>query len=136
MSKRAHITIKTFNAVKILLEGGASIKEAADFMGISEMSAKRIKASKDFDEYKSRSSGSYYIAKRKAMEKAEKEKKQEEKPAKVVEEYVILPDNKMPGGTITASYQLNRLYEQMKSLNDTMTLISNKLTAIVDELIN
>ena len=83
MSKRAHITIKTFNAVKILLEGGASIKEAADFMGISEMSAKRIKASKDFDEYKSRSSGSYYIAKRKAMEKAEKEKKQEEKPAKV-----------------------------------------------------
>ena len=40
----------------------------------------------------------------------------------------------MPGGTVSANYQMNRVCELLKEQNETLKLISNKLAFIVDEL--
>ncbi|MBO5959317.1 MAG: hypothetical protein J6Q65_04260, partial [Lentisphaeria bacterium] len=67
----------------------------------------------------------------KAKREAEKPKEQE-KPQEKPEP--ILTDLRMQGGTISANYQINRMYELLKKQTETLTLISNKLAFIVCEL--
>ena len=41
---------------------------------------------------------------------------------------------KQPGGTLSAGYQINRIVELLKAQNETLTILSNKVAFIVDEL--
>lgn len=138
MSRGPHMTIKIYSAVKVLLESGANYKEIANFMKLSSDTVSRIANSKDFDEYRHNVNAYYFMKKQKAQEKAAKakqpEKKEEPKPAEQAQP--LVQDIKLPGGTLSASYQFNRLYDVLKSMDETMKIISNKLAAIVDELID
>lgn len=138
MPQKPHITIRIYDAAKVLLETGASYKEVSDFMKISVSTVSRIANSKDYDEYRNNVNAYYFMQKKKAQEKAAKEKQPEKKAEPKLEAQAapIVQDIKLQGGTLSASYQFNRLYDVLKSMDETMKVISNKLAAIVDELID
>ena len=100
-------------------------------MGVSLATIGRIKQAANYEEYKSLTGTAMYLA-------TQKNKKQkEEKPEPITQAPAPAPvveDLKLPGGTMSASYQLNRIYELQKKQVETLILISNKLAFIVDEL--
>lgn len=127
MANYNKITESKFSVIKILLNGGASVKEAAKYMGVSDVTVYAIKNAETFVEYKN-------IAAEKAIARKreiEKNKAQKEQPKA---ETPVVTDDRQKGGTISANYQINRIYEVLKRLDETMTLVSNKLGFIVDEL--
>ncbi len=108
------ITPQMFSAIKTLLKGGATQGEAANYMGISGNTVSRIAKAETFEEY---TNIAYANGCGKGIPKGG-----------------LLTDDKQGGGTISANYQLNRIYELMKTQTETLTLISNKLAYIVEEL--
>ena len=120
----ATITGRMFDAVKLMIESGSDPREIADFMKISLMTVNRIAKSQDFAEY--RNIVAYLAINGRNSKKKEPEKKEPAEP--------IITDMKMQGGTISANYQINRIYEQLKKQTELLTLISNKLAFIVCEL--
>ena len=123
MANYNRITESKYNTVKILLRGGASIKEAAEYMSISEVTVYTIKNAETYTEYENIVAAKRY-SRKKNVEAAKPE--QPETP--------VISDDKQKGGTLSANYQINRIYEVLKHLDETMTLVSNKLGYIVDEL--
>ena len=107
------ITEQVFNAVKVMLKGGATQKEAAEYLRISYQTVNRIARSETFQEYVNM----VYADGKNRYTRTD-----------------TVTDDKQKGGTLSANYQINRIYEQLKTLNETMTIISNKLAFIVDEL--
>jgi len=124
----ATITPSVFKAVKILLKSGATQKEVAEYMSISEASVQKIKASEDYDDYK-RIVNAWW-AKKKAAE--EKKRAAEEKPAeeKEPEKGPQIIEHRQ-NVTIQATHYM---MEKMKKTNELLTLINNKLGAIIDDL--
>ena len=112
----ATITPSVFKAVKILLKSGATQKEVAEYMSISEASVQKIKASEDYDDYK-RIVNAWW-AKKKAAEE-----KEPEKGPQIIEHRQNV--------TIQATHYM---MEKMKKTNELLTLINNKLGAIIDDL--
>ena len=86
MAANTYVTLNIFNAVKILLNGGASRKEAAEYMNISKGTVDRIAVSETFEDYRQMVNAYHYKKKAEAEKKAKKEKVEkstpkEEKPA-------------------------------------------------------
>jgi hypothetical protein len=111
------LTESKYNAIKTLLKGGASQQEAAEYMQVSGNTVWWINKSEDYKDY-------IQAQEIRLLQK----KRKEAEPEKSV------TDDKQKGGTISANYQINRIYELLKTQNETMKLISNKLAFIVDEL--
>lgn len=124
MIKRTRITENIYNAVKLILRGGAKMTEAAEAMGISVNSVHRINKANSYNEYVNMAymNGS---ARYREQEKKEKEEQQETPQAETL---------KLPGGQLSSGYQLNRIYEALKEQNELLKLLSNKVAYIVDEL--
>lgn len=124
MIKRTRITENIYNAVKLILRGGAKAKVAAETMGISVNSVHRINKSESYDEYVNMAymNGS---ARYREQEKKEKEESKQTPQAETL---------KLPGGQLSSGYQLNRIYEALKEQNELLKLLSNKVAFIVDEL--
>jgi hypothetical protein len=109
------MTESHYNAIKILLENGASIDEAAKYMKCHRNTVLRINKSESFEEYTQ--IVTEINAKRNQVA-AIKAKQEEQKPQ---------------GQTVTI--QANFLMmEEMRKTNELLKLISNKLAFIVDEL--
>lgn len=111
---------KMYNHAKLLLKGGATIKKAAECLGISSWTVGMIGRTDDLEEY------------RKACnERNEKQKKvPEKKPVKNDNP----PDLKLPGGTMSSAYMMNRIIHLLEDQNKSLELISNKLAFIVEQL--
>lgn len=125
------ITPKVFDCVKTLIDSGATYEEISKFLKIGKCTIGRINKAQDFAEYKHNTSTAAWMAKRNAnLEK----KKQETKEPAGKEPEPVLTDMKMQGGTISANYQINRMYELLKKQTETLIMISNKLAFIVCEL--
>ena len=123
------VTQKLFDCVKTLIDSGATYEEISAFLKISKYTVGRINKAQDLAEYKHNTSAAAWMAKRDAnLAKKNAEKIEPEKTAPV------LTDMKMPGGTISANYQVNRMYELLKKQTETLIQISNKLAFIVCEL--
>lgn len=118
---------RMFDAVKLMIECGSEPREVADFMKISLATVNRIIKAQDFTEYRNMVA---YLAinGKKAREKKPAQPETEIKPDP------ILSDMKQQGGTISANYQINRMYDLLKKQVEMLTLISNKLAFIVCEL--
>lgn len=114
------ITQNRYNAIKILLNGGASVAEAAAYMEVSSRTVYNIKNTQDYDEY--------------CLSTEEKKLEQRARQAKQKEPEKVVTDDKQKGGTMSANYQINRIYEQLKCQNELLTAISNKLAFIVESL--
>ena len=117
------ITPKTFQAIKTLLAGGATWEECADYMGVSASTVGRISRAETFQEYVNSVAAS---AIRCNQKKAKADTTEQETTPEL--------DLKMPGGTLSGAYQINRIVELLKAQGETLNLISNKLAFIVDEL--
>lgn len=116
------VTPNFYEVCKLMLKGGASVKEVSEYMKISANVVYDIKNADSYDDYKQKIA-EYAIRRRKAQ-KPEDDKRPEAPVA----------DDKKPGGTLSSNYQINRIYELMKSQNELLTLISNKLAYIVESL--
>lgn len=128
MAKFPPITEKTFNAVKILLKGGAKAAEISDYLGISRSSIDRIKASETFEEFLEARRAAAFMAKKAAEEKLKEEKQKEEEPAGGTSEQVIRKEQSV---TIIANHYMA---EELRKQTELLTLISNKLAFIVEQL--
>ena len=121
MANYNKMTKSKYNAVKLILKGGASVKEAAQYMQITDVTVYKIRNTETWEEYQN-------IV-------AEKGIKRREKVADInANGKPIVTDDKQKGGTMSANYQINRIYEALKAQCDLLTLISNKLAYIVEEL--
>lgn len=120
MGKYIKINEKIFRAVKQLTEGGATIQECADYFMVSHATVSRIRSAQTYEEYR-------HMVQIACLEnKKRNTQKKEEKPE--------IKDEKQPGGTLSANYQMNRLYEQMKAQTELLKLISEKMAFIVEQL--
>ena len=120
-NRTSKVTESIFNAVKTLLKGGATVKECAGYMGLSAGTINVIKASETFEEYKS----NMFFRSRACHGEKKQEQKPEQKP-----EHVQTVEHKQTVVVQASHFML----EEQKKTNELLTLISNKLAFIVDEL--
>lgn len=123
MEKRQKVDERMFDHVKLLLKAGSTYKEAAEYLGLSSWTVGVIAHADSFDEY------------RNALVAMRAPKKPKE-PKIITPEVQAQPigDYKLPGGTLSANYQLNRAIQALEQMNKTLELLSNKVSFIVDEL--
>ena len=126
------VTESLFNAVKILIENGATSAECAKYMKISTATVSVIRNSETYEEYKHNMhliSGSERKRKQKqAAAIAAKAKADAQKTE--IEPQAAPAENKQTIVVQASHYML----EEQKRTNELLTLISNKLAFIIDEL--
>lgn len=120
------ITLRVFNAVKTLLAGGATNTECADYMGIAQNTVSRIKHAETYEDYKQATRVAGWMTYGKNQKKPEETNENQPEATETV--------LKQPGGQLSAAYQINRIVELLKTQNEILTLLSNKVAFIVDEL--
>jgi len=142
MAAGVKVTEKKFKAIKILLESGETYENIAESMGVSKRVVGVVRSSETFEEYRHKIylSSPTYRKKRDAALKAEQERKEREAAEKVNEEQPPAPEEKKPEPQVVEHRQVvtvqatHYMMEEMKKTNELLTLISNKLAFIVDEL--
>ena len=127
---RTSVTPKLFDAVKIMTKGGATIPEIMEYFDLSSSTISRIRASENFTEYKNIIAARAIGAKKQAIKPTEpvNEVTHVEPITKTVEPQIIEHRQSV---TIQATHYM---MEELRKLNETMTLISNKLAFIVEQL--
>jgi len=128
MAQYNKTTEKMFTAIKILLNGGATQKEAAEYMKCSTYTTWLVAKCETYDEYLQ------FIAEKAAQSRKRQMMAVHAKEAEKKQETPVITDDKQKGGTMSANYQINRMYDVLKQMSETMTIMSNKLTFVVDEL--
>lgn len=129
MANYNKITESKYKAVKLLLKSGATVKEAAEYMDISEITVYSIRNTEDYTEYLS-------IAAEKALQRKKQiaaMKAKEEPKAEPAEE----PKGVVPVQTVKQMVVVQLSHEtrmELQKTNQLLTQISNKLAFIVDEL--
>lgn len=123
-----YITESKFNAVKIMINGGATNSEIAEYLNVSTSTVVRIKQVQTWEEYQNLRKGNAFIAKKKADEKKklEEQKKAEEQP----KENVQVIEHRQSITVQATEYMMRELKQQ----NEYLRIISNKLCAIIDDL--
>lgn len=130
MANWNNMTESKFKAVKILLKGGASIKEAAEYMQLSTNTVYLVNSSDDWEEYQT--IRAERDSRRKMAIKA-KEKKQEE-PEPEVKPETKPEEQKVMNPTVIKVEATHYMMEELKKTNELLTAISAKLAAIVTDL--
>ena len=146
MAKYNKMTETKYNAIKLILEGGASYAEAAKYMQVSEATVGRVKSSESFEEYNAMMAAQTLAWKKqraaiKAKEKAAAEKaakaaeKPQETPAAVPQVAPQITPAVPQEVKHTVQVQATRfMEEQMKKQTELLTIICNKLGVIIDDL--
>ena len=146
MAKYNKMTETKYNAIKLILEGGASYAEAAKYMQVSEATVGRVKSSESFEEYNAMMAAQTLAWKKqraaiKAKEKAAAEQaaKAAEKPQETPAAVPQVAPQIMPAVPQevkhTVQVQATRfMEEQMKKQTELLTIICNKLGVIIDDL--
>ena len=132
MANYNKLTETKYKAIKLLLKGGATVKEVMEYLQISEPVVYGVRNTENYAEYinarAERELKRKQIAAMKAKEAEKKEAKPEAKPeVKEVVQQMIEPKSVQ----ITATHYMQ---EEMRKTNELLKLISNKLAFIVDEL--
>lgn len=136
MAYQKKVTKSKFDAIKILIQGGAKAAEIGKFLDLHENTVYAVKKCETYEEYEQFIAEK--VAKRNAaraikMRQAE-EKKEQEKPvepvqaAEPVQPQVIEHRQSV---TIVANHYMA---EQLQKQTELLTLISNKLAYIVEQL--
>lgn len=146
MAKYNKMTETKYNAIKLILEGGASYAEAAKYMQVSEATVGRVKSSESFEEYNAMMAAQTLAWKKQRAAIKAKEKAAAEKAAKAAEKPQDTPaavPQVAPQITPavpqevkhTVQVQATRfMEEQMKKQTELLTIICNKLGVIIDDL--
>ena len=135
MGKACKVTEAKFKTIKTLVNSGMPYAQIQESIGVSKVVIGAVKQSDTYEDYKHRMytmSGSY---RRKMAEKKKEEEQLTVKAgdiAKAVEKEK--PQTESTTTMMISGYQVNRIIEQLTKQNEILTLISNKLAFIVDEL--
>jgi len=137
------VTPSVFNAVKVLLKGGATREEAANYMKLSVATVGFIKKSETIEEYKnivfqySETKKAAAAAKKAAAKK--KPEPEAEQKAKEVNVHDIPPHNVVDG--TPSNYQINLMIGFLREIRDhekvqteLLKMISRKLAFVVEDL--
>jgi len=124
------LTEGQFKAIKTLLRGGATQKEAAEYMQVSPNTAFWVAKAETFEEYQHMNAERHLENKRVAAIKAKEAGKTvaQTTPAQPAAQQVVEYRQNV---TIQATHYMMQKLEETNSL---LKLISNKLAFIVDEL--
>lgn len=122
------MTESKFRAVKLLLNGGASVKEAAEYMQMSTATVYIIKNAENIDEYNAIRTARDSKRKQAAAINA---KKDEPKPAP---ETAPAPVKQVMNPTVIKVEATHYMMQELQKTNELLTAISAKLAFIVDEL--
>ena len=120
------ITEGQFKAIKTLLRGGATQKEAAEYMQVSTNTAFWVDKAETFEEYQHMNAERHLAHKRVAAIKAKEA--EQATPAQPAAPQVVEYRQNV---TIQATHYMMQKLEETNSL---LKMISNKLAFIVDEL--
>ena len=126
--KKIKIDEKMFNAVKTLLNGGATYDEVNSYMGVSLASIGRISTAETYADYKQMIAASA-IALKKKREAQKAVEAPTEKPAE--------PATEAPVKEVKTSVTIQATHYMMQEMQETNRLlkeISNKLAFIVEQL--
>ena len=119
---------KRFDAVKIMLESGATCPEIVKFMGISTWSIDKIKKSETFEEYKN-ILAAIALNNKKKSEKTVTEKSADVTPPVESEQPKIVEHRQ--NVTVQTTFYVSQKLDKICEL---LTAVSNKLAFVVDEL--
>lgn len=126
---------KTFNCVKIMLMAKAPYAEIEKYLGVSKATIGRISGCESFEEYRQMMTAAAIAYKQKKEQEKAQEKLQEQPEEKPEEQPEAKPEQPEKvvryNVTIQATHYME---EQQKRTNELLTLISNKLAFIVEEL--
>lgn len=125
MANYNKMTESKYTALKILLNGGATVKEAAQYMQVSTAVVYAVKNTADFAEYCQNSAERDARRKQNAAIRIKAEQAAKE---------ATKEPERQPGTAMTSTYQMNRVYEALKTQNEFLKLISEKLAFIVEQL--
>lgn len=120
------MTESKFRAVKLLLKGGASVKEAAEYMQMSTATVYIINTAENFEEYTA-----IRVARDSKRAAAIKAKKDEPKPAP---DTAPEPVKQVINPTVIKIEATHYMMTELQKTNELLTAISAKLAFIVDEL--
>ena len=132
------LTERQFSAIKMLLKGGATQKEAAEYMQVSYNTAYWVGKAETYEEYLQMQAERVLKRKQVAAIKAKGEPqgkpqgKPQEKPQGIKEQ---TPATQVIEHRQTVTVQATwAMTQEMQKTNKLLELISNKLAFIVDEL--
>lgn len=111
---------KTFGTIKKLLGAGMTRQEITDITGVNRMNISIVKQSRDLEEYKA------IVNEKTRKVKEAKETSPGGEP--------IAEDLKLPGGKLSGAYTTNRIITLLEKNNELLTLLSEKLAFIVEQL--
>lgn len=119
------ITYAKYNAIKILLAGGASIEEVCTTLLVTKETVYLVQKVQSYNDYKSECSSIKFLGrKKKEQEKARKaDAEKTEHPAQIVEHRQSV--------TVQTTHFVETKIDKMIEM---LTLLNNKLGFIVDEL--
>ena len=118
MPAHRKININSFRYIKTLLNGGGSVKEAAECLNVSVNTVYRVKSCGSYEEYLSVMAEKSLSAAKKSNTAVEAEKQPKQADATVVDKV----------------YGANRICELLTHQNELLKGIMNKIAFIVDEL--
>lgn len=142
MASYNKVTKEKYDVIKILLKGGATVQEAADFVKLSTITIYAVRNSESFEEYEQIAIAKKIERKKRmaAMKAKEYEKKEDPKPEvkQEVKQEVkpeVKPEEPKPvNPTVVKIEATHYMMQEMQRTNELLKLISNKLAFIVDEL--
>ena len=128
-SKYRKVDQKMFDAVKLLLENGATQQECADYLKLSTATVKNIKSSETLQEYRNRVAA-HSLAKKQRQQaaKAKEEKPEPETMEEPVEKMVVEHRQNV---TVQTTYYVSQKLDKIVEL---LTVLNGKIGFIVDEL--
>lgn len=142
---KTKITKSIYDCVKLLTKGGATIKECADYLKIGESTVSRIRQSESYEDYKSAAKAAFFGYSKKKAEQEEQKKVEDEQ--KKQEELKKQEENELKNRLNASPFQpvqpvvqtvqvqaTHYMMEELRKMNQTLTLISNKLAFIVEQL--
>ena len=133
MASYNKVTKEKYDVIKILLKGGATVQEAADFIKLSTATIYTVRMSDSFEEYEQVAAQKALDRKRRiAAMKAKEYEKKEDKPEDKPE--VKQEEPKPVSPTVVKIEATHYMMQEMQRTNELLKLISNKLAFIVDEL--
>lgn len=142
---KTQITKAIFDAVKLLTKGGATIAECSEYLKIGQSTVSRIRQAESYEDYKSAAKAAFYGYKKdkinkEAQEKLEAEQRKQEELKKQEDEELkkrLAASPVKPVQPVVQTVQVQATHymmEELRKMNQALTLISNKLTFIVEQL--
>jgi len=137
MAFEKKVTEKIFTAVKILLESGAPVKEICKYFNLSNQTVYVLKNCESYQDYMqyvaektAKSNAARAIKSKRAKEAAKKAESQTEATAKEEQPVTQIVEHRQTVQITATHYMM----EELKKQNELLTIISNKLAYIVEQL--